>query len=98
MSDGQTELQVTITQGEDEDPDFVNRIATEVFDLPPDRPANRPIQVCYSYDLNQRMHCTFADEESGRRLEVDLALNESGQSTSKTVQQDDCEVEKYQVR
>jgi molecular chaperone DnaK len=98
MSDGQTELQVTITQGEDEDPDFVNRIATEVFDLPPDRPANRPIQVCYSYDLNQRMHCTFSDEESGRRLEVDLTLDENGQSAAKTIQQKVSEVEKYQVR
>lgn len=97
MSEGQTELQVTITQGEDEDPDFVNKIATEVFDLPPDRPANRPIQVRYSYDLNQRMHCCFADEESGRMLEVDLALDEEGKSAEKTVQQKADELEKFQV-
>ncbi len=98
MSEGQTELQVTITQGEDDDPDFVNKIATEVFELPPDRPANRPIQVRYSYDLNQRMHCCFQDEESGRVLEVDLAMNEEGQSSEQTVQQKTDELEKFQVQ
>ena len=65
MSDGQTELQVSITQGEDEDPDYVNKIATEVFELPDNRPANQPIHVRYSYDVNQRMHCEFLDAESG---------------------------------
>ena len=81
MSDGQTELQVSITQGEDEDPDFVNKIATEIFELPPDRPANRPIHVQYSYDVNQRMHCRFLDEESGRTLEVEFCVGDNGQMT-----------------
>ena len=81
MTDGQTELQVSITQGEDEDPDFVNKIATEIFELPPDRPANRPIHVQYSYDANQRMHCRFLDEESGRTLEVEFCVGDNGQMT-----------------
>lgn len=98
MCDGQTELQVTITQGEDEDPDFVNKIATEIFELPPHRPANRPIVVRYSYDLNQRMHCSFCDEESGRILEVDLALSESGAAVEKSIQQKTEEIARFQVR
>jgi molecular chaperone DnaK len=81
MVDGQTELQVSITQGEDEDPDFVNKIATEIFELPPNRPANRPIHVQYSYDVNQRMHCRFLDEESGRTLEVEFCVGDNGQMT-----------------
>jgi molecular chaperone DnaK len=97
MCDGQTELQVTITQGEDEDPDFVNKIATEIFELPPHRPANRPIVVRYSYDLNQRMHCSFCDEESGRILEVDLALSESGAALEKSIQQKTEEIARFQV-
>jgi len=97
MCDGQTELQVTITQGEDEDPDFVNKIATEIFELPPHRPANRPIVVRYSYDLNQRMHCSFCDEESGRTLEVDLALSESGAALEKSIQQKTEEIARFQV-
>jgi molecular chaperone DnaK len=78
MFDGQSELQVAITQGEDEDPKYVNRIAIETFHLPDDRPANRPIQVCYSYDVNQRMHCRFTDEESGSVLEVEFCAGENG--------------------
>ncbi len=79
MSDGQTELQVTITQGEDEDPQYVNQIGREVFELPPDRSANQPIHVRYSYDTNQRMHCRFIDEESGRTLEVEFCPGNTGQ-------------------
>jgi molecular chaperone DnaK len=78
VSEGQKQVEVMITQGEDSDPAYVNRIATHRFELPPDRPAERPIKVTYSYDLNQRMHCKFEDVESGRVLEVDLALNEDG--------------------
>lgn len=78
MSDGQTELQVSITQGEDDDPDYVNKIATEVFELPGARPANQAIHVRYSYDVNQRMHCSFLDAESGRTLEVDFCTAENG--------------------
>jgi len=85
MVKGQTEVEVTITQGEDKDPDYVNKIATEVFKLPPGRPANRPITVTYSYDLNQRMHCRFEDEESGRTLEVDFCVGENGQMSRQDI-------------
>jgi molecular chaperone DnaK len=78
VSEGQTEVEVTITQGEDTAVEYVNKIATHKFKLPPDRPAERPIQVTYSYDVNQRMHCKFEDVESKAVLEVDLSLNQDG--------------------
>ncbi|HIJ70969.1 MAG TPA: Hsp70 family protein [Planctomycetes bacterium] len=86
MADGQTELEVTITQGEDTDPDYINKIATEVFELPADRPAGRPIKVTYSYDTNQRMHCRFEDEESGNKLEVDFCVGENDKLTRADVE------------
>lgn len=86
MAEGQTELQVSITQGEDEDPDFVNKIATEVFELPANRPANQPIHVQYSYDTNQRMHCRFIDEQSGRTLEVEFCAGQGGQMTQTEIE------------
>jgi molecular chaperone DnaK len=98
MSEGQTELQVTVTQGEDEDPQFVNRIATETFELPPNRPANRPIQVRYSYDVNQRMHCTFMDEDSGRSLEVEFCVCESGKLKKANVEHDAEEMSAFKVQ
>ena len=98
MADGQTELQVSITQGEDEDPDFVNKIATEIFELPPDRAANRPIHVQYSYDVNQRMHCEFLDEESGRRLKVEFCVGENGQLAQNKVEQNAEELKAFKVQ
>lgn len=98
MSEGQTELQVTVTQGEDEDPQFVSRIATETFELPPNRPANRPIQVRYSYDVNQRMHCTFMDEDSGRSLEVEFCVGESGKLKKANVEHDAEEMSAFKVQ
>jgi hypothetical protein len=65
---------VIITQGEDSDITYVNRIAAYKFELPPGRPAKCPIKVTYSYDVNQRMHCKFEDLESHKVLEVDLSL------------------------
>jgi len=77
MTKGQTEVEVTITQGEDTAVEYVNKIATHKFELPPDRPAECPIKVTYSYDVNQRMHCKFEDLKSGRALEVDFCLDQN---------------------
>ena len=49
MREGQTELAVTVTQGEDSDPEYVNKIATYKFELPPGRAAQQPVKVTYSY-------------------------------------------------
>lgn len=98
MSEGQTELQVTVTQGEDEDPEYVNRIATETFELPPNRPANRPISVRYSYDVNQRMHCTFLDEDSGRSLEVEFCIGESGNLKKAHIERNAEELSAFKVQ
>ena len=79
MTEGQTELEITVTQGEDSQPEFVNKIATHKFELPPDRPAKCPIKVTYKYDVNQRMQCKFHDLESDRVLEIEFCLDEDGQ-------------------
>jgi molecular chaperone DnaK len=81
MFEGQEQLKVTITQGEDTDPGYVNKIATHKFKLPPNRPAQCPIKVTYSYDLNQRMHCKFEDIKSGEVLELDFSLDDDSRMT-----------------
>ncbi len=87
MSKGQTEVEVTITQGEDTAVEYVNKIATHKFELPADRPAQCPIKVTYSYDVNQRMHCSFQDLESGRVLEVDFSLDKNGKMSQGDIRQ-----------
>jgi molecular chaperone DnaK len=78
VAEGQTELEINITQGEDTAPEYVNKITTHKLQLPPNRPAECPIKVTYSYDVNQRMHCFFEDVQSGSVLEVDFALDRQG--------------------
>ena len=87
LVEGQAEVEVTITQGEDTAVEYVNKIATHKFELPPGRPAGCPIKVTYSYDMNQRMHCKFEDIESGRVLDVDLSLNQNGEMSEGGVQE-----------
>jgi len=97
VSKGQTELAITVTQGEDSDPEYVNKIATHRFELPPDRPAECPVKVTYSYDVNQRMHCKFEDLESGKILELDFCLDRNGEMSQKdVVQKHELEAEKVQ--
>jgi len=87
LSEGQTQIEVTVTQGEDASAEYVNKIATHSFELPSGRPAKCPVKVTYSYDLNQRMHCSFEDVESGRTLEVDFSLDRNGEMTQRDVNQ-----------
>ena len=87
ISKGQEELEVTITQGEDTDVKYVNKIAAHKFKLPPNRPAQRPIKVTYSYDVNQRMHCKFQDLDSDTALEVDFCLDQDGKISQSDVKQ-----------
>ncbi len=97
VSKGQTAVEVTITQGEDTVIEYVNKIATHKFDLPEDRPAECPIRVTYSYDVNQRMHCKFEDVESGRTLEVAIGLNKNGQMLEEAVKDDSEKISKAKV-
>ena len=78
VCENQTELEINITQGEDSSPEYVNKIATHRLPLPPNRPAECPIKVTYSYDANQRMHCFFEDIQSGQIFEVDFSLDRQG--------------------
>jgi len=98
VSEGQKRVEVTVTQGEDVDPSYISKIATHSFDLPPDRPAERPIKVTYSYDLNQRMHCRFEDLESGRILEVDLSLSQDGAISGSDTSQKVKELQPFKVQ
>jgi len=97
ITEGQTEVEVNITQGEDTDVRYVNRIAKHKFELPPGRKAKCPIKVTYSYDVNQRMHCRFEDLESGRTLEVEFCLDQSGQLSQSKVKEKARQLEAVKV-
>ncbi|MCS6897782.1 MAG: Hsp70 family protein [Nitrospira sp.] len=72
ISHDQRRIHCTITQGEDEDPEFVNVVAEDKMELPGGRPPGREIRITYSYDSNGRMSCEFLDMESGKRKVFNL--------------------------
>ena len=78
--EGQQFVRCRVTQSGDEesDPDFVNIILDEQLGpLPPGRPPQLPIEISYSYDLNQTMHVKFKDVKSGKTYEKTLELAEN---------------------
>jgi molecular chaperone DnaK len=80
MHRGQTVIDCAVTQGEDEDPEFVNVIKQDELRLPPDLPDGSPIDITYEYDANMHMKCTFLERSSGYRKE--FILDRSGRSSA----------------
>ena len=97
MSEGQTELKVTITQGEDTSAEYINKIATHTLKLPAGRPAECPIKVTYSYDVNQRMHCKFEDIESGKGFQVCLSLDRNDEMSQSDIEEQINQLESLKV-
>ncbi len=73
-NDDQDCIDCVITQGEDEDPEFVRKIVEGQMPLPSGRRAGCPIEVTYSYDHNGRMACVFKDVQSGNTKKFDLDM------------------------
>ena len=83
LGDGQMEIECTVTQSQfpETDPEFVNVIDKAMFTgLPANRAAGCEIQITFSYDVNERMHCVFLDVESG--LKHEAVLKPEGSSGS----------------
>ena len=68
--EGQEGVDISITQGEDSDPDFVDIVKEEEMSLPAGRPQGQPLEVTYTYDENQMVKCIFKDINSGTEKEV----------------------------
>ena len=72
--DGQDTINCDVTQGEGDDPEFVNQLWWEKLNLPSGRPAEQELKFTFSYDANSRMHCEFLDVASGRHRKIDIDL------------------------
>lgn len=80
VQDGQTEIRVEVTQGDDEDPDYVRLVTKQggqLFAIPP-YPSGAPIQITFHYDIDQTIQVEVTDLTAGRSLgtfEVDNVAN-----------------------
>ena len=89
MDDNQDAVNVQVTQGEDEDPQFVTIIGKSTIHLPP-HPAHSPLRVTYYYDIDQTVQIEVTDlvtDASLGSFEIDRVANldekELADSTSK---------------
>lgn len=80
--DNQETIDISVTQGESEDVDFVDIITKQEMKLPPNRAQGQELEFTYEYDANQIMHCIFKDVESGRTEETDIHLGEKTSSNN----------------
>ncbi|MCQ4044142.1 Hsp70 family protein [Streptantibioticus rubrisoli] len=67
LADQQTRLRVAVTEGDDEDLDFVTTVGESTLDIPP-YPVGAPFEVFYSYDVDGIIHVEVKDLTSGKWL------------------------------
>ena len=84
--DNEQVIEVDITQGEDEDPRFVDVIGRLTLEVPPGRPAGCEVEVTFSYDENQRVQARVLDRESGLSKEVAVTYRGAGVLTAEELQ------------
>jgi molecular chaperone DnaK len=82
VADDQTEVHCQITEANspETDPKFVKVIWEGDLSLPSERPAGQEILVAFSYTANQTMACAFTDVATGRKTDVEIAID-SGSGT-----------------
>jgi molecular chaperone DnaK len=73
ISDGQSSIDASVTQGESSEKDEVNVLQDGNIDLSGfDTKAGEEVVVEFSYDINQTMKCVFTHSKSGKKIEVNL--------------------------
>lgn len=76
--DNERVIEVDITQGEDDDPRYVDVIGRITLEVPPNRPKGCEVAVTFSYDENQRVRALVVDKQSGRSREVAVSYKGAG--------------------
>jgi len=82
-SEGQEAVACKITETKEETTDerFVKIIWEGYLELPPNRPRGQKILVTFSYNENQIMSCSFVDEDTNRKTEVDIKISNEDASS-----------------
>lgn len=84
--DDESTIEVDITQGEDDEPNFVDIIGRIVLEVPSGRRAGCRVDVTYSYDENQCVHAKVTDAATGLSKEVEIEYKGEGVLTDAEVE------------
>lgn len=85
VCDNQTRVEISVTEGNDSDVDYVKVIGSSILDIPP-YPKNSPIEVIYAYDADQTIYIEVIDKVTNRSLgtfEIDRTSNLSEDDVTK---------------
>ena len=77
FTDDQTAINVQITEGDDEEIEYVEILGSATFRIPP-YPVGAPVEVILSYDIDQTVHAEIIDRTTDSHLgefEVDREKN-----------------------
>ncbi len=77
ICDNQRKVDISVTEGNDSDVDYVKIIGGRVLDIPP-YPKNSPIEVVYAYDADQTIYIEVIDKVGNQSLgtfEIDRESN-----------------------
>ena len=77
VCDNQTRVEISVTEGNDEDVEYVNVIGSSILDIPP-YPKNSPVEVIYAYDADQTIYIEVIDRVTNKSLgtfEIDRTSN-----------------------
>ncbi len=85
LYDNQTKLDISVTEGDDEDVEYVKVIGNSLLDIPP-YPKESPIEVIYAYDIDQTIYIEVIDMVSGKSLGT-FEINRTSNLTDSDVDQ-----------
>jgi molecular chaperone DnaK (HSP70) len=88
IQEGQKQVKVRITECEETeyDEDHVKYIGELMIDLPPNTPRESLVKVSYSYDENQRLHCSV-QIPGGAIYETDIGYDGQGNLKQSEIRQ-----------
>ncbi|HON44678.1 MAG TPA: Hsp70 family protein, partial [Planctomycetota bacterium] len=73
--DGQTEVNIEIVEGDSPNPEECTPIGTCKIDNLPNRKANAPIQVTFSYNENGRIQIQAIDKLTGKKAHTEIQIS-----------------------
>jgi molecular chaperone DnaK len=84
VEENQRRVEIVITQGDDKDPKWVEKVGESVYDLPP-YPKGAPIRVDISYDFDGLIQAEVFDGTTGKKL-GDMKIERSANLTPEELQ------------
>ncbi len=88
MDDNQTKINVRVTEGDDEDINYVKIIGESMLSIPP-YPKDSPVEIIYAYDPDQTVSIEVIDKVTNQSLgtfEIDRSSNMSAEEVVKATE------------